>query len=536
MKRRRNWLLGVALSLVLLVPLGGSALADGPAPPPHSFYGTLTMNGSDIPAGAEVVAVVEGGGGSIITTVDGQYGSPPFDYLAVSGYIERGAIIEFYVDGDKANETFPFKSGTIKNLDLTVPGVPPETFTITATAGAGGSISPPGAVVVNSGADQEFTITPDLGYVVEDVLVDGGSVGAVTSYTFTNVTADHTIDASFVLGEPPETFTITATAGAGGAIEPSGEVVVNSGASQAFTITPDTGYGIHEVLVDDVSVGAVTSYTFADVTANHTIHASFAAVETFTITATAGTGGAIEPSGEVVVNSGASQAFTITPDTGYVVDDVLVDGASVGAVSSHTFENVTANHTIDASFAEGTTFTTTLSGGWNLLSTPIKLDTDSDAFEQIFDAQSLANILIVYSWDGVSQQWAPVLTGYELLPLYAIYVKVKSDASAMAVFIPSQELSWPPSRDLEPGLNLIGPAPALVEGGLVMPLDEALISIEEAEGGLRGYTMVVSPAHNQPPWAYALGMEVRDLIPFKGYWVVMENADTLYGFSTTPLP
>ena len=461
MKRRRNWLLGVALSLVLLVPLGGSALADGPAPPPHSFYGTLTMNGSDIPAGAEVVAVVEGGGGSIITTVDGQYGSPPFDYLAVSGYIERGAIIEFYVDGDKANETFPFKSGTIKNLDLTVPGVPPETFTITATAGAGGSISPPGAVVVNSGADQEFTITPDLGYVVEDVLVDGGSVGAVTSYTFTNVTADHTIDASFVLGEPPETFTITATAGAGGAIEPSGEVVVNSGASQAFTITPDTGY---------------------------------------------------------------------------VVDDVLVDGASVGAVSSHTFENVTANHTIDASFAEGTTFTTTLSGGWNLLSTPIKLDTDSDAFEQIFDAQSLANILIVYSWDGVSQQWAPVLTGYELLPLYAIYVKVKSDASAMAVFIPSQELSWPPSRDLEPGLNLIGPAPALVEGGLVMPLDEALISIEEAEGGLRGYTMVVSPAHNQPPWAYALGMEVRDLIPFKGYWVVMENADTLYGFSTTPLP
>jgi len=69
-----------------------------------------------------------------------------------------------------------------------------------------------------------------------------------------------------------------------------------------------------------------------------------------TITATAGEGGAIEPSGEVAVNRGESQTFTITPEEGYEVSDVLVDGESVGVAERYTFENVTSNHTIHATF------------------------------------------------------------------------------------------------------------------------------------------------------------------------------------------
>jgi hypothetical protein len=55
-------------------------------------------------------------------------------------------------------------------------------YTITATAGPNGSISPSGAVVVAAGANQAFTITPDTCYHVADVLVDGISVGPVTDY------------------------------------------------------------------------------------------------------------------------------------------------------------------------------------------------------------------------------------------------------------------------------------------------------------------------------------------------------------------
>ena len=70
-------------------------------------------------------------------------------------------------------------------------------YTIQATAGAGGSISPSGNVSVREGRDQTFTITPDQGYAVSDVKIDGESVGAVTSYSFENVRKAHTIAVSF---------------------------------------------------------------------------------------------------------------------------------------------------------------------------------------------------------------------------------------------------------------------------------------------------------------------------------------------------
>ena len=72
-----------------------------------------------------------------------------------------------------------------------------QSFTITASAGANGSIAPTGAVSVPLAGSQTFTITPNSGFHVLDVLVDASSVGAVTSFPFTNVTANHTIAASF---------------------------------------------------------------------------------------------------------------------------------------------------------------------------------------------------------------------------------------------------------------------------------------------------------------------------------------------------
>ncbi|MFA4966361.1 MAG: hypothetical protein WC709_12125, partial [Thermoleophilia bacterium] len=235
--------------------------------------------------------------------------------------------------------------------------VDPLTFTITPSAGAGGDISPAAPQTVAFGADQAFTVTPAVGYHVADVLVDGGSVGAVTSYTFTNVTGDHTISATFTAS----TATITPSAGAHGSISPASAQTVDYGADQAFTITPATGYHVADVLVDGGSVGAATSYTFTNVTADHTISATFA-IDTFTITTSAGAHGSISPNTPQTVNYGASKAFTIAPDIGYHVADVLVDSVSVGAVTAYTFSGVTADHTISVSFAADT-FTITPSAG-----------------------------------------------------------------------------------------------------------------------------------------------------------------------------
>ena len=76
-------------------------------------------------------------------------------------------------------------------------------------------------------------------------------------------------------------------------------------------------------------------------------------VTAYTIEATAGSNGSISPSGKTAVVSGEDATFVITPDSGYRVADVLVDGKSVGAVRSYTFENVKANHTISVTFEEG---------------------------------------------------------------------------------------------------------------------------------------------------------------------------------------
>src|SRR5204863_295125 len=154
-----------------------------------------------------------------------------------------------------------------------------KTYAITATAGAGGSIS--ASATADCGADQSFTITPDACHVIADVVVDNVSVGPVASYPFTNVTASHTIAASFTL----KTYAITATAGAGGSI--SASATVDCGADQSFTITPDACHVIADVVVDNFSVGPVASYPSTLFPSTPLFRSSFT-LKTYAITATAG--------------------------------------------------------------------------------------------------------------------------------------------------------------------------------------------------------------------------------------------------------
>jgi hypothetical protein len=213
------------------------------------------------------------------------------------------------------------------------------TYNVFATAGTGGSVK--GAAVVNYGNSASYVITPGTGYHVTDVVVDGVSVGAVTNYNFSNVTADHTISASFALN----TYAISAIAGANGIV--SGPTMVNYGGTASFVIKPAVGYHIANVEVDGISVGAVSSYNYISVTTNHAISASFV-INTYSISSTAGANGTL--TGPGTVNYGSSANFTIIPSAGYRVSGVVVDGVGVGAVSSYSFTNVMANHTISASY------------------------------------------------------------------------------------------------------------------------------------------------------------------------------------------
>ncbi|MEW6218941.1 MAG: hypothetical protein AB1634_05315 [Thermodesulfobacteriota bacterium] len=224
----------------------------------------------------------------------------------------------------------------------------PETHTIAVETAAGGTISPFGLLEVFHGMSQEFRISPDPGYAISQVLVDSVGVGPVASYTLTKVVADHTIAARF----EPKIYAIQAAATGGGTISPAGSVEIGHGGRVVFSVQAADDHHVAQVLVDGADVGPVSEYEFSAVDRGHTIEAVFAPSLGHTIAATAGVHGTISPTGAVRVPYGEEQAFTISPDTGYTIAAVLVDGRAVGAPASYTFPFVTADHTIEATFAE----------------------------------------------------------------------------------------------------------------------------------------------------------------------------------------
>ena len=217
-------------------------------------------------------------------------------------------------------------------------------YTITATAGTNGSINPAGDVVVDHGDNQSFTITPNTGYHIVDVLVNGGSVGALSSYTFENVTQSHTIQAIFSI----DTYTIAASAGPNGSIAPEGEVTVNEGSSQRFTITPNTGYHIADVLVNGSSVGTPTEYTFTNVTDDHTIHTTFA-INTYTITASASPAAGGTVSGAGTYTHGEEVILTATANEEYEFVNWTENGTVVSSSAEYIFD-ASDNHSLLAVF------------------------------------------------------------------------------------------------------------------------------------------------------------------------------------------
>lgn len=145
-------------------------------------------------------------------------------------------------------------------------------FKIVASAGDYGTISPSGRLILPQGNDQTFRIEANAGYHVSDLLVDGTSMGPVASYTFTQLNANHTIEAIFAIN----TYTLSASYTGEGSISPSGKAKISYDDSLTYAIAPNKGYHIEDVLVDGVSVGTRSAYTFANIDADHTIAVVFA--------------------------------------------------------------------------------------------------------------------------------------------------------------------------------------------------------------------------------------------------------------------
>ena len=252
---------------------------------------------------------------------------------------------------------------TIQGADSVVYG---QALTLTTTGGSG-----MGAVtyrIDTAHSTGEATIDPNTGVLTP---VKVGSVSVIATKAGDNDYNDVT-SAPFVLMIKPATPTG----------EPNYTKITTSGktlkdaalTTEGSTLSPNDGKlewvdDKDNVLSGDTKVEANTTYKwrFTPTDTNYTTLTGEIELyrksssggggwyySYYTIQATAGSGGSISPSGNVSVREGGDQTFTITPDKGYAVANVKIDGKRIGAVKSYTFENVRRTHTIEVIFVKGT--------------------------------------------------------------------------------------------------------------------------------------------------------------------------------------
>jgi uncharacterized protein (TIGR02145 family) len=222
-----------------------------------------------------------------------------------------------------------------------------RTYTLTYNADDWGSILGDSIQTVAHGADGfAVTAVPITGYQFY-TWSDGNTHNPRTD---TNVTSDTTVTAYHSI----ISYTITLTTTGNGVI--IGDSILDHGVSYVYQIIPDGGYSILDVLVDSVRVGPVSEYPIESLSSDMAIHAVFQ-VNSYSITATADQNGTITPSGTFTLTHGADSIITITPNDGYIIDDVTLDGQSIKdtlVFSGNTASFIltaTYNHVINALFS-----------------------------------------------------------------------------------------------------------------------------------------------------------------------------------------
>ncbi|MCL2295616.1 MAG: hypothetical protein FWC29_00850, partial [Methanomassiliicoccaceae archaeon] len=236
-----------------------------------------------------------------------------------------------------------------------------ETYRITTATSGDGSISPAGSVSAEAYEDKSFVITPMRDSSIIDVIVDGVSIGPVSSYTFWNIVSDHTIEVKFTL--IPE-YTITATGGEGVTVSPGGTVSVPIRNSHTVSWTAKLGYEVKDVAIDGLSHPELVkagSYTFSNITSNHTIVVTAEKKHVFLTVNVEGKGGYVEYSLDggwtfttyterLELIFGESPILRAVCEDGYMF--VRWEGSRGGTNETIRIENISTDMTETSVFAE----------------------------------------------------------------------------------------------------------------------------------------------------------------------------------------
>lgn len=315
------------------------------------------------------IDVTFGEGGTVTpgsTTIDWGTGKT-FRVVADSGHaiqqIKRDGVVIYDFSGSKI-DMFDY---VLENVvaDTQIEAIfEPVTYEIIVISVGNGTVNP-GTTTAIYGSSKVFTITPDKGYRIWSITLDGvdmpvtATSGNAQRFTISNISSDHVLSVKFVTS----LLKITGIAGSNGTIRPS-ELEVEYDSFASVSVVPNEGYEIASIYIDGQKVddskiakgGVAQNISFEHVREDHVVRATFSKIKLTITSSVSGQGGTISPEGSIEYEYGARASYDITPNPRYTIDKIFVDGAEVavtvteGDNQTYVFENIKESHTIVVSF------------------------------------------------------------------------------------------------------------------------------------------------------------------------------------------
>ena len=280
----------------------------------------------------------------------------PFAYIQATPFGSstlRGFIIDGEFDETTTGSSVYSNLGS-SGTKRTISYLFAKTYTINVTTDYGSSVSGSYPDTVVEGSNKYLHISKRQGYKLTSVILDDSSQtipsqteasGEVMTISLENITSNHNL----VVTSEPFKYTITTSAGSNGSITPS--ATVNYGSSKTINMSPSTGYEVNEVIVDGINKGKITTYTFNNITDNHTISVTFKKLDEqkFTVNCTTVQNGniSVSPSSATV---GTKITIYVNPSEGYRLKQI--DSSPTVNINNNQFTMPAQNVTLTPVFEQ----------------------------------------------------------------------------------------------------------------------------------------------------------------------------------------
>ena len=348
----------------------------------------LTLTWDDSPDGTRSLSVETSGHGTVSYEDSYPFGTVADVWITPDdGYVIYGITVDGEPVGltnnlnvfmDRDRDIFiDFREASSDDVEVEVDVSITEVMGIIVTGGIGdvsktyewGTLTPGGTISVVPGTSVTFTLTLADGYRFVDMRINGNEVPPSETFVVGDITADMSIELWLMKTDvDPGMYVIHAEHNGHGSVTPS-DCEVAAGGSVTLTVSPNDGYMVSSVLVNysevELSDGKLV---LSDIDGNKVVSVTFEEIEyTETVTVSVGDNGTVSPSGSVVVERGEDLELTITPDDGYRIASVILDGTDVTSeVKDSVFilSNVVSGHSVRVEF-EVITYTVTVTTGEN---------------------------------------------------------------------------------------------------------------------------------------------------------------------------